>query len=504
MSYKDEFQKLVNEQRLEDARVLLEENKTFAYDDSFYFANMGWVLNHIGRYQEGIPYLTKGIHTFPDDAWMYTQLGYSYNHTGNNEEAVKYLLKGLEMGHDEPWIHGEIGWAYRELQQPLKAVEYFENALLDDPDNVWLTAQAAFAYRDSGDKKNAEEYLQKVYFLSPDDDSLYDLVNFYKGEMRFEDEIAMLDKMKESQNLLWRKYEKAYACNRCNRYEEAKELLLECLQEGRDDTGVREELADAYRSMQCNEQAKEQYTIALGYYEKALERNDADKYWILQEMVWIAHKQDDPLLKLQYLDRLSQVKERDAWTMYHYAKAYANLNEFEKALEYCDKCIEIDGENEEICSLKAWLLGKVDKFEDALSLLKNLLAKGRKDCWVFNELGWDYSEINRHDKAITCYKNSLAMNAQDAWVLSQVAWNYGAIGKYEESTKWYKKAEEQGRKDGWLYANIGWNYTNLKQYKEAIVYFEKAQSLDYKEEWFMKHWKHAVDVVNGDVDEDEE
>ena len=57
MSYKDKFNELMNDQRFEEARVLLEENKTMAYEDSFYFANMGWVLNHIGRHQEAIAYL---------------------------------------------------------------------------------------------------------------------------------------------------------------------------------------------------------------------------------------------------------------------------------------------------------------------------------------------------------------------------------------------------------------------------------------------------------------
>lgn len=494
MGYKEEFQKLIGSQRFEDARVLLEENKAFAYDDSFYFANMGWVLNHIGRHQEAIPYLQKGIHTFPEDAWMFSQLGYAYNHSGDNKEALKHLLKGLEMGHDEAWIHGEIGWAYRELHEEKKAIEYFENALLDDPGNVWITAQAAFTYRDLGDKKSAEEYLKKVYRLSPDDDSLYDLANFYKGEMRWTEEIEALDQIEKEDYLNWRDFEKAYAYNRMQEHAFAIPLLEGCLKNGRDDTGVREELADAYQSVQENAKAKEQYEIALGYYEKALKRNEEDGYWILQDMVWIAHKMEDPIKKLQYLDRLSKIKE-DPWVMYHYAKTYANLGEYEKAQTYCDRCMKKEGTTEEVASLKAWVLGKMKKFEEAITLLLDVEKQGRKDCWLYNELGWDYSELEKYEEAIQAYEKSIAMNEKDAWVLSQIAWNKGSLKQYKEALEWFLKAEENGRQDGWLYANIGWHYANLEDYEKALTYYHIAKEKDYKENWFLTQLKNAEEKL---------
>lgn len=496
MGYKDEFQALIQKQRFEEARVILEENKAFAYDDSFYFANMGWVLNHIGRHQEAIPYLQKGIQAFPEDSWMYSQLGYAYNHSGDNKEALTYLLKGLSMGHDEAWIHGEIGWAYRELHEEKKAIEYFENALLDDPDNVWITAQAAFTYRDLGDKKSAEEYLKKVYRLSPDDDSLYDLANFYKGEMRWEEEIAQLDLIEKEDFRNWRDFEKAYAYNRLKRYQEAIPLLQDCLAHGRDDTGIREELADAYMGIHEEAMAKEQYEIALSYYEKAAARNEEDAYWIYQDMVWIAHKMEDPIKKLQYLDRLWKVKEGDPWALYHYAKTYANLGEYEKALSYCEQCIEKEGKREDVSSLKAWILGKLKKFDEAIALLLELEANGRKDCWLYNELGWDYSEVEKYEEAIHSYEKSISIDEEDAWVLSQIAWNMGSLKKYEEALSWFFKAEKQGREDGWLYANIGWNYSNLEQYDKAMEYYQLAEQKEYKEEWFLKQKKSVEDKLS--------
>lgn len=504
MGYKDEFHTLIEAQRFEDARVLLEENKAFAYEDSFYFANMGWVLNHIGRHQEAIPYLQKGVQVYEEDAWMMNQLGYAYNHCDRFEEALACYLKGLAMGHDEPWIHGEIGWAYRQLKDDKKAIEYFENALLDDPNNVWILAQAGFTYRDMGDKANAEEYLRKVYTLAPDDDSIFDLVNFYKQEMRFEDEIEMLKKITNNDFEQWRNFELAYAYNRLKQYEDAIGCLKQCLAMGRDDTGVREELADAYMGLDQKEQADEQYGTAIKYYEKALEKNTDDAYWILQDMVWIAHKQDDMIRKLQYLDRMNKVKENEAWVLYHYAKSYANLGEFEKAITYCERCVKAEGETIETLSLKAWCMGKNKAYADALLLLQHIEEMGRKDCWLYNEMGWDHSELEDYQSAIDCYKRSLAIDDKDAWVTSQLAWNLSSLRQYDEALKQFMKAKDLGRNDGWIFANIGWCHAGMEQLEQAMEYYEQAKKLAYHESWLLTQYEETKKKLEGTNNEGKE
>lgn len=489
MGYKDEFNNLVVNKQYEEARILLEKNKSFAYDDSFYFANMGWVLNHIERYQEAISYLQKGIHQFPDDAWMYTQLGYSYNHLNQAKEALPFLLKGLECGHDEPWVHSEIGWAYRQIGDYEHAIEYLENALLDDSDNVWINAQAAFAYRDHGNLERAEEYLKKVCKISPDADSYYDLINFYAQNKRFEEELEVLDLIEDPKFELWKNFEKAYAYNRLERYQDAIPLLEKCLEDGRDDTGLREELGDAYRGINNQENANVHYAKAIKYYEKALARNGDDAKWILQDMIWISQKQENMIDKLQYLDRLSAIEPENAWSTYHYARTYANLKDYDKAMEYIDKNITFEGESIENLSYKAWILGKQDKIEEALELLKTVESMGRKDGWLYCEMGWNHSELEQYEQAIVCYEKAYAMDNQDAWMISQIAWNKSALKQHKEALPYFFEAEQKGRVDGWLYANIGFNYLQLKQFEDAIPYFEKAKSLGYKEDWFKNRMK---------------
>ena len=89
LDYKQEFADLLAENRLEDARILLEKYKIYALDDPFYYGNMGWLLNHMERYQEAEIYLLKGIHQFGEDGWMHSQLGFCYDRQRRIKEGME-------------------------------------------------------------------------------------------------------------------------------------------------------------------------------------------------------------------------------------------------------------------------------------------------------------------------------------------------------------------------------------------------------------------------------
>ena len=91
MDYKEEFMQLLDQNRLEDARILLEQHQLYATEEPFYYGNMGWILNHMERYQEAEIYLRKGLVYFPEDGWMYSQLGFSLDRQGDSDDCLKAL-----------------------------------------------------------------------------------------------------------------------------------------------------------------------------------------------------------------------------------------------------------------------------------------------------------------------------------------------------------------------------------------------------------------------------
>lgn len=292
MDYKEEFMQLLDQNRLEDARILLEQHQLYATEEPFYYGNMGWILNHMERYQEAEIYLRKGLVYFPEDGWMYSQLGFSLDRQGESDDGLKALEKALELGFDEPWLHGEIGWCYKQQGNFEKAITYFENGLMDDTRNVWLLHRLQRRIIMPGDKKTAEDYYLKSYHILPDEDARFDLARFYKACGEYDKEINILQEIQHPHYQDWKEYELGYAYSQKNEPQEALLHLLKALELGRDDTSERTLLGDVYRSLNRIKESDEQYNTALEYFEKAVQK-ETDTYWIYQEMIWIAHKQQD-------------------------------------------------------------------------------------------------------------------------------------------------------------------------------------------------------------------
>lgn len=489
MDYKEEFARLIEANKLEDARFLLEKHQAYANEDPFYYANMGWILNHIEAYAEAELTIRKGLRYFPEDGWMLSQLGFALDRQGELEDGLRVLLKALELGFDEPWLHGEIGWCYKEKQDYANAINYFENALLDEPDNVWFLAQAAEAYQLQGALTTAEEYLVKSYRLHPDEDSLFDLVKFYRSVKAYEKEIEMLEKITNPQYQDWKEFEYGVALTQLTDYEGGLLHLLKALEYGRDDTGIRTQLGDCLRSLQRVQEADVHYNKALEYFEKALEK-ESETYWIYQEMIWIAHKQHDPYKKLAYLDRAIQEKPEDVWLMYHYARAYSDIDDHEHAIEACAFCIRHGEDGKEMQDLYAWNLGRAHQEKKAIEVLQERIARFSADDWNYGELGWNYAQLRDYKEACRCFKKAYDMNPKNPLHSSMLGWCYLRQEQYDISLSYLKEAERLGREDGWLHSVMGEVYAGLQRNKDAIYHYQYAIDHGFDEEWMHEELTH--------------
>lgn len=481
MDYREEFAQLVSENRLEEARIVIEKGKFQALEDPYYYANLGWVLNHMERYQEAELSLRKGISYFPDDGWMYSQLGFSLNRQGSVEDGLETLLMALELHFDEPWLHGEIGWCYHELHDNHKAIEYFENALLEEDKNVWVISQAAYTYMELGDNTTAEEYFKKSYQLDNDFDELFDLMNFYKTTNRYMDVITFLT----SQELGFKDYcafEIGNAYYELGEDDKACEKLQTALELGKDDTVLRSLLGDVYLRLDKNEEADKQYAFALQYYEKALKKEE-DTYWIYQEMIWIAHKQKDFHKKLQYLERVSETHEPTVWLMYHYARCYSDLYNHEQAIEACKYCLSHGENGKDMAELYAWNLGRSGREREAIDTLIESLKIHEADDWTYGELGWNYAQCKEYETSISYYQKALRITPDNAAHMSMLGWCHLRLLQLDQALDAIEQARALGREDGWIHAVLAEIYEAKEDYAEAITNYQRAIDLDYDEAW---------------------
>lgn len=482
MDYKDEFNVLVADNRLEEARIYLEKYKINALEEPFYYANMGWLFNHMERYEEAEMCLKKGLFQFPDDAWMYSQLGFCYNRQDRVKEGLALLLKSLDMGNDEAWIHGEIGWCYKDLMDYPMAVNYFENALMEDPRSVWTLSQAAGTYALLGKDDIAEEYFLKSYAIDSDVDAAYDIVNFYREHNYYEKVLPFLDEITDPTYASWKESELGSTYFHLAEYTKAYEHYMKAMEDGRDDTGIRNELGDICQALNQLEEANIHYNTALTYYEKAL-KNEDDRRWIYQEMVWIAHKQEAYEKKLAYLLRAQEELGDDPWFMYHFARTYTDLNEYAKAEDACQQCIKHGEEKKEILDLYAWNMGRNHKEDEALKVLEDRRLKYGEDEWLLGEIGWDYAQKKLYDKARLHFMKAHEVNINNAAHVSMIGWCLLKENDIRGAKSYVEEAIRLGRNDGWAHATLAEIYEKLEERDKALFEYKAALDMNYESEW---------------------
>ena len=166
MDYREPFHALADAGRYEEALAYLRRFYGHAFEEPFYFANMGWLCNQLHDHEGAFGYLMTGIRLFPDDGWMHAQLGMTQNRRERYAHALVCLEDALSLGFDEPWVHYELFLAHRELRQEEEAISAIEDALLDDPEQCGYLEEYGSLLLSMDRLEEAREVYMQAYWLS--------------------------------------------------------------------------------------------------------------------------------------------------------------------------------------------------------------------------------------------------------------------------------------------------------------------------------------------------
>jgi tetratricopeptide (TPR) repeat protein len=101
---------------------------------------LGAVLDDLGREDDAITYLEKGLRLSPNDVGINGNLGYRYMMKGNYEKALFYFNKVLELDPDDARAYNNRGFAYYKLGK-------YQAALNDVNRSLELFPENAFAFK---------------------------------------------------------------------------------------------------------------------------------------------------------------------------------------------------------------------------------------------------------------------------------------------------------------------------------------------------------------------
>ena len=447
MDYREPFHALADAGRYEEALAYLQRFYGHAFEEPFYFANMGWLCNQLHDHEGAFGYLMTGIRLFPDDGWMHAQLGMTQNRRERYAHALVCLEDALSLGFDEPWVHYELFLAHRELRQEEEAINAIEDALLDDPEQCGYLEEYGSLLLSMDRLEEAREVYMQAYRLS---DEPYYLLMQAECLEKLGDHHAALDVLASADD----EELSADICLHegiCRHALEDHAGALACLQEaqrlGRDDTLLFRTMGSVFLALHERDEADRCFARALSYYRSAFDLND-DHRWLYQEMIHIAMRMQDPSILEGVLQEALAAFPEEGWIRLQFAGHLSDSERYEEALALIEGTDEAQY-GEEFDYLRAYVLGRLNRHEEALALLEQLQQRHPDDPWLLCECGWNLIQLDAYRQAEHFFQQAAVMHP-DPYCEAMLGWCELQRGNRQDARQRLLSALAQGFDEEWI------------------------------------------------------
>ena len=517
---------------LSDFHRAIELNPNLA--DAYY--NRGVTYRHLQRYNDALAEIHRAIELNPKDAEAYNIQGLIYHDLRQYDDALSDLHRAIELNPNlgDTYINRSI--TYRHLQRYNDALadvhraieldpnladgyvnrgniytnlQRYDNAIADYTHAIELDPTNALAYSNRGNTfaerqryNDALVDVNRAIELDPNlAEAYFNRGNTYRYLQLYDDAIADYTRAIE----LDPNHAKAYS-NRGLTYN-AQRRYDEALVDYSSALGLNPNLADTYFNRGITYLHLQQWDDAWADFRRTIELNPTDAQAHLN--IGILHANRGELQEaLPYFERAAQLGSQQGKTYFEQTRQRlaSNSKDAPEVVIVCGNgAFEIDqGEVptrsnkghrhlwEKIRfhyqSSKGTILGKLGRYEAAVSCFDKALKIDPRNANVWYNKGTSLHNLDRYEAAISCYEITLEIDPRHA-----LAWyNKGVIfhnlGQYEAAIDCYDKALEVDSRYAPTWSNKGVILAKLGRYEAAIGCYDKALEIDPKDAsaWYNK------------------
>ncbi|AEM22443.1 TPR domain-containing protein [Brachyspira intermedia PWS/A] len=386
-----------------------------------------------------------------DKALYYTAVNYLYNFRGNEKynEALKLIKKAIELNANDSAYWHLLGYINRENKNYYAAIEYSEKAVKLNKSYVV----------DDGN------YME--YYLTVIGESYFKLGKYDEAIKVFK-EIIKLPRHDQSDFMYLglsyfakKEYDKAI-----ENYEKVLEIHPSC--DYIENTSAINALAKSY--------------MALGEYQKGI---DAYKEYIKKhEWRWIRYLYNKDIEDYKYLiEAFNQLIDEEPSNFEYYdglETIYSyDLRISDKAANVLEKYLlnNTDNIKHQVYGTLAHLYEEIYRYDKAIEMCNKLMEINDFDSYYYSLLGHIYQEIKNYDKAIEMYEKYLNFECRSSGNV------YCNMAKLLDL---YEQVSEMDKRD--LFINKALNYyiDNNKYINAAKLYLhigEKYKAIEYYQKY---------------------
>ncbi|MFN3648859.1 MAG: tetratricopeptide repeat protein [Armatimonadota bacterium] len=400
-------ERAANPEALEEELAAVRKHLAAHPEDPAANARAGWLLGHLGRFDEAVEHLSRAAEADPENAQVWYFLGMAAARTGAEETVRRARERYEELAPETALCLGRRANLARQAGDPAAGAEFAERALTlptDDDTRSWVHRMAAASYEALKDDEARLRHLEQAVVLTPE--KSWVLAEIAHLQFRRGLPVSVLPAAESAVSVqpddgeAW--YTLGAVANRAGDYPRAKVALETARELGYSERDCRRELGAALVELG-------DYRTAIAHLAAALEDkiDTSTRLWILQNLGLATAKTGEHTRSLECYRAAVELDPSDRHAQQGLGATYAQVNDFEAALPHLEEAARLAPESPEpwyTLGLALARTGDLPRAEEALNRAIELRHPGGRAqaqlAWVFQRQGQRAAAAREAAKAL--------------------------------------------------------------------------------------------------------
>ena len=423
-------------------------------------------------------YLKKLAQT-PSDAELHANIGAIKQAQGDFETALSYYGKAEQLNPTNVNTRLNVGTLFQQKKDYLKAIKSYDSVLTLYPDNVQANLYKAQALAEMGNKKESLELYKKVISLDPTNSiAKSEIIGVMQDALSPSEFLAYLsEKAQNDKSMQVALYDYAYKLHKENKIDDAINAYNMVIKTNPTNADAYVNSAICYASKNDYKNAKNILNIAKSKFPtnntvlKAIQDVDKDSLSLELANAAKSYENKDFNTAIQQYMAINPATED---SLLGIAASYQSLENFDKAIQYYKKAMEISPKNSEIPYYIGYLYSEQQKWNEAEAYLKKSLT------------------LNPEGEA----KNLLPYVLQN-FTLAEYndAVNLFEANQFESALTKFNEVLKKEVNNAFAYYYRGLIYDEQKKYKLAYADYNKFLSIHKTDDEYLQYIKARVEEL---------
>lgn len=423
-------------------------------------------------------YLKKLAKT-PSDAELNANIGAIKQAKGDFEGALSYYAKAEQLNPSNVNTRLNVGTLFQQKKDFIKALKSYDSVLTLYPDNVQANLYKAQALSEMGNKKEALTLYKKVLSLDPTNTTAKtELVGVMQATMSSDDFIAYLsEKAQTDKTMQTMLYDYAYKLHKENKTADAINAYNSVLKTNPSNIDAYVNLAICYASKNDYKNAQNILNTAKAKFPannlilKTLQDVQKDSLSTTIASATKSYEEKDYETAIKQYLTINPATED---SLLGIAASYQALENYDKAIEFYKKAMNIAPKNSEIPYYIGYLYSEQQKWNEAESYLRKSIALNpESEAKTLLPYVMQNFTLAEYNEAVNLYEGN----------------NFeGALTKFNEVIK-------NESNNAFAYYYRGLIYDEQKKYKQAVNDYSKFMSIYKTDDEYLQYIKARVEEL---------